>query len=86
MDFKSAFWQIELQPASRYLTVFHANDKLHRYKRLTMGIKPAQGELNVALKPLFAHIHEAHLIHDDLIMPKRMSVVSPSITFHHDLP
>jgi len=65
MDFKSAFWQLELEPESRHLTVFHANDKLYRYKRLTMGLKPA---LNVALKPLFAHIPQAHLIHDDLIV------------------
>ena len=28
MDFKSAFWQIELDESSRYLTVFHTNDKL----------------------------------------------------------
>ncbi len=68
MDFKSAFWQLELHPDSRYLTVFHANDKLYRYKRLTMGVKPAQGELNMALQPLFAQIPQAHLIHDDLIV------------------
>ncbi len=68
MDFKSAFWQLELHPDSRYLAVFHANDKLYRYKRLTMGVKPAQGELNMALQPLFAHIPQAHLIHDDLIV------------------
>ena len=43
MDLKSAFWQIELEPESRYLTVFHANDKLYRYKRLTMGLEPSQG-------------------------------------------
>ena len=29
MDFKSAFWQIEIEEKSRYLTVFHANDKLY---------------------------------------------------------
>ena len=52
MDFKSAFWQIVIEEESRYLTVFHANDKLYRYKRLTMGLKPAQGELNTALKPV----------------------------------
>jgi hypothetical protein len=28
-----------------------------------MGAKPAQGELNVALQPLFANIPQAHLIH-----------------------
>ena len=61
------FWQIELYESSRYLTVFHTNDKLCCYKRLTMGSKPAQGELNVALKPLFMPIENAHLTHDDLI-------------------
>ena len=33
-----------------------------------MGLKPAQGELNAALAPLFAHIEGVHLIHDDLII------------------
>ena len=33
-----------------------------------MGVKPAQGELNNALQPIFAHIQGAHLIHDDLII------------------
>ena len=50
------------------MTVFHANNKLYRYKRLTMGLKPSQGELNAALLPIFAHIPNAHLIHDDLIV------------------
>ena len=69
MDFKSAFWQIELDESSRYLTVFHTNDKGFTYKRLTMGIKPAyQGEFDVALKPIFASIDNVHLIHDDLII------------------
>ncbi|CAB4016211.1 Hypothetical predicted protein [Paramuricea clavata] len=89
MDFKSAFWQPELQRDSRYLTVFHANDKLYRYKRLTMGVKPAQGELNMALQPLFAHIPQAHLIHDDLIVatkpmqntiPRLLPSCKPSLT------
>ena len=33
-----------------------------------MGIKPAQGELNTALQPIFAHIDNVHLIHDDLVI------------------
>ena len=33
-----------------------------------MGLKPSQGELNVALKPVFAHIDNVHLIHDDVII------------------
>ena len=74
MDLKSAFWQIELDETSCYLTVFHANDKLFRYKRLTMGLKPSQGELNVALKPIFACINNVHLIHDNVIIAtKNMS-------------
>ena len=71
MDFTSAFWQLELHPESRYLTVFYANDKLYRYKRLLMGVKSAQGELNATLKPLFAHIPFVHLIHDDLIIASK---------------
>ena len=68
LDFRSAFWQLELHPDSRYLTVFSVNNKLYRYKRLVMGIKSAQGELNAALMPLFRHIPKAHLIHDDLFI------------------
>ena len=33
-----------------------------------MGLKSAQGELNMALRPIFAHIKTVHLIHDDLII------------------
>ena len=36
-----------------------------------MGIKLAQGELNVALKPLFMSTENAHLIHDDLILASK---------------
>ena len=68
LDFTTAFWQEELHPNSRYLTVFSMNGKLYRYKRLTMGVKSAQGELNAALMPLFSHISDAHLIHDDVII------------------
>jgi len=64
MDFESAFWQLELDSDFRYLTVFHANDKLYR---VSYNGK-AQGELNSAIQPLFAHIPLAHLIHDDLII------------------
>ena len=68
LDLKSAFWQLEIDSESRPYTVFHAGGKLYRYKRLVMGIKSAQAELNAALQPLFAHIPQAHVIHDDLIV------------------
>ena len=71
MDLRSAFWQLELHPDSRHLTVFHNNNKLYRYKRLTMGVKPAQGELNTAMSFVFAHIPQAFVIHDDLILPSK---------------
>ena len=68
LDLKSSFWQLELDPTSRFLTVFHCNGKLYRYKRLLMGVKPAQSELNAALRPVFAGIPNVYLIHDDLVI------------------
>ena len=53
LNFKSAFWQLQLDTESRALTVFHANNKLYCY---TMGVKPAQAELNAALKQIFNFI------------------------------
>ena len=41
MDFKSTFWWIDVDEKSRYLTVFHSDHELYRYKRLTVGLKPA---------------------------------------------
>ena len=71
IDLKSAFWQIELHPDSRKFTVFYFRGKLYRFKRLVMGLKPAQAELNNALQPLFAHIPDTHIIHDDLIIASK---------------
>ena len=67
IDLKSAFWQLEIAEEARDLTVFHCNGKLYRYKRLVMGLKPSQGELNAALQPLFADLPDVHVIHDDII-------------------
>ena len=39
MDFKSAFWQIDLDEASRHLTVFHADGELFHYKTIDNGTK-----------------------------------------------
>ena len=68
LDFRSAFHQLEIDEESRPLTVFHANGRLMRYKRLTMGTAPASGELNKALRPVFQEIRDAHVIQDDLII------------------
>ena len=69
--FKSAFWQLALDTESQALTEFHTNNKLYHYIRLILGIKPAQAELNAALKPIFNHIPNVDLIHDDLIVPTK---------------
>ena len=74
LDFKSAFWQLELDPDSCHFTDFHANNKLYRYTRLTMGIKPAQSELNAALRPIFRHIQNSFLIHNDLVIATKTTI------------
>ena len=56
LDFKFAFWQLELHANSCYFTVFHENNKLYYYTCLIMGVKIAQSELNAVLRPLFGHI------------------------------
>ena len=66
LDFKSAYG--ELDAKSRTLPVFHANNKLDHYTRLIVEVKPAQTELNVALKPIFSHITNVYLVHNDRII------------------
>eukprot|EP00112_Aurelia_sp_Birch-Aquarium-sp1_P021838 Seg5974.1 transcript_id=Seg5974.1/GoldUCD/mRNA.D3Y31 product="Retrovirus-related Pol polyprotein from transposon 17.6" protein_id=Seg5974.1/GoldUCD/D3Y31 len=68
LEFKSAFHQLELDEESKKITVFHARDRLMRYRKLTMGTKPASTKLTKALLPLLHSIPEAHVIHDDLIV------------------
>ena len=53
---------------SRNITVFHAGNCLIKYRKLSMGTKPASGELAKALTPLFQHIPGAHVIQDDVII------------------
>ena len=40
LDLKAAFWQLELDTES------HVNNKLYRYTRLIMGVKPVQVKLS----------------------------------------
>ena len=62
---------MELCPESRKLTTFHVNGRLYRYKRLSMGLAPARGEINASLTPLFAHLDRVHVIHDDILIEAR---------------
>ena len=75
LDLRAAFWQLELDTDARMMTVFHAGGKLYRYKRLVMGLKPSQGELNSALQPLFSHLPEVHVIHDDIVVATENEVL-----------
>ena len=68
LDFKSAFFQLELDEDSKILTVFHAGNKLLRLNRVVQGCCPSSGEMSKALAPLFRDIRQAHLIQDDLII------------------
>ena len=68
LDFKSAYRQLEIDEDSRYVTVFHGDGRLMRYCVLTMGCTPSAGELSKALRPLFQHLDEVHVIHDDVII------------------
>ena len=74
LDFKSALWQLELDPDSRHFTVFHANNKLYHYTSLIMGMKPAQSELNAALRPIFGYIQNVFLIHNDLVVATKTTI------------
>ena len=78
LDFKSAFWQLDLDLNSRHFTIFHANNMLYRYTRLIMEINSAQSESNAALRPIFGHIQNVFLIHDDL------AVATKTTTEHKD--
>ena len=68
LDLSSAFHQLELEQQSRFLTVFHAGDRLMRYRRLIMGCSPASGELNKALQPMFKKTEHVYIIQDDIIV------------------
>ena len=65
LDFKSAFNQIEVEEDSRKFLVFRVDNRLFRYKRMTMGLLPASGEFMDMVAPQFEDIDQACMIHDD---------------------
>ena len=68
LDCKSAFHQLESEEESRNITVFHDGDCLMKYRKLSMGTKPAPGKLAKALTPLFQHTQGTHVIQNDVII------------------
>lgn len=68
LDFTQSFHQLTLDEESRNLTVFRSGGQLYRYKRMSMGLKPASGELAAACFRAFGDIKNVHTIHDDVIV------------------
>ena len=64
----SFFINWNLDEESKSITVFNADGRLMKYKKLTMGNSVATGELNKALFPLLSSIRHTHIIHDDVII------------------
>ena len=54
-----AFYQLELDPESRYIRAFQTEDRIKRYKRLLLGIKVPPEESQHALQTLLADIENA---------------------------
>ena len=71
LDFKTASHQLELEEEPGNITVFHAWNRLMKYRKLSMGTEQASGELAKALTPLFQHIPGAHVIQDDVIIARK---------------
>ena len=56
LDCKCRFWLLVIELESLALSVFNANNRLYLYTRPILGVKPAQPEINAALKQIFSHI------------------------------
>lgn len=68
LDMNSAFHQLELEPASRYITAFQTEDRVKRFKRLLFGLNSAPEELQHVLRSILADIPGATNIADDILV------------------
>ena len=67
LDLKTTFYLLELKEESICLLIFHADDHLVQYKRLTMGTI-ASRKLNHQLQFIISGILNATVIQDDIII------------------
>ena len=64
----SAFYQIELDQDSRFITAFQSDTRIKRFKRLIFDVNSAAEELQHALETILADIPGASNIADDILI------------------
>ena len=70
-DCKCRFWQLVIEPESLALPVFNENKRLYLYTRPILGVKPAQHEINAALKQI-SNSHISNFDNDLIISTKTL--------------
>jgi hypothetical protein len=67
LDFRTAYWQIEVQPSSRKYTTFNVGQRCYEWTRLPMGHVLAQSHLQRCFVKLMETIPEMSVYVDDLV-------------------
>jgi len=68
IDMSDAYWHVELDEDSSYLTTFHTPWGRKRFKRMPFGLNCASEVLQKRLEDTYGDIEGAHAINDDLIL------------------
>ena len=68
LDLNSAFYQLELEENSRFITAFQTEDRIKRFKRLIFGASSASEELQHALRNILIDLPGVVNIADDLLV------------------
>jgi hypothetical protein len=68
LDLNKAYLQLDLEPASRYITVFTTHIGLFQYKRLFFGLNSAAETFQRAISDLLDGIPNAMNISDDIVI------------------
>ena len=68
LDMNMGFHQIELEEASRDITIFSAGDSLFRYKRLSFGVNSAPEQYQNIARQTIAGCPGATNIADDTVV------------------
>lgn len=67
IDLRAGYHQLEIDPASRYITTFATHRGLYRYKRLNFGISSASEIFQEAIRDVIRDIKGAMNLSDDII-------------------
>ncbi len=68
LDLNSGYHQVELDPKSRYITVFSTNAGLFRYKRLNFGLCSAAEKFQNMIQSALAGLNGVINISDDILV------------------